>query len=267
MYIQELKNSGLNEPESKVYLAALELGETNVSRIAKKAGVKRTTTYLIIESLKTKGLINSLKKRNRTVFFAEDPRKIKEMMEERTRAIDRIMPGMLSIANFIDNKPSIRYYEGRNGIIEIYKDVFKYPNQEILAWHSESFITVFGLEFFNEYFIPKRIEKKIPFRVILPDNPEMRKLKEKSAEQLRITKLVDPTKYSINIELMLYGKHKTAIISFEEEIGLIIESKKIYDSMKSIFETMWALIPEHKPEISESREYQEQENESLMDIP
>jgi sugar-specific transcriptional regulator TrmB len=243
MLEKELSNAGLDESEAKVYLAALELGETNVSRIAQKAGIKRTTTYLVIDSLKSKGLISAFKKKNKTVFFAEDPRKIQDFMEERKSAIDRLMPAMLSIANFMDKKPGIRYFEGKNGIVDIYKDTLKYHDQEILAWHSESFINPFGLDFFNEYYIPKRKEKKIPFRVIFPDNEEMRALKDKGAEQFRIAKLIDPEVYKINIEIMLYGKHKTAIISFDEEIGLIVESQKIFESMKSIFETMWNLIP------------------------
>jgi sugar-specific transcriptional regulator TrmB len=267
MLEKELINAGLDEIQSKVYLAALELGETNISRIAKKAGVKRTSTYLIIDSLRSKGLIHTFKKRKRTVFYAEDPRKIKEIMEERMSAIDRIMPAMLSIANFMDNKPNIRFYEQKEGLLDIYKDILKYPNQRILAWHSESFIKSFGLEYFNQYFIPRRIEKKISFWVILPDNEEMRKLRDIGQEQLRITKLIDPEKYKIEIEIMLYGKHKTSIISFEEQTGFIIESKKIYDSMASIFETMWALIPDYKPRIEDESQNEDEHNSALMNIP
>ena len=52
MIITELEKTGLTENEAKVYLAALELGETTVIRLAKKAGIKRPTTYLVVDSLK-----------------------------------------------------------------------------------------------------------------------------------------------------------------------------------------------------------------------
>jgi hypothetical protein len=37
----------------------------------------------------------------------------------------------------------------------------------------------------------------------------------------------------------LYGKNKIGIVSFEEKIGLIVESEKIYGTLKSIFEINW----------------------------
>ena len=54
-YIQ-LQDAGLSETEAKIYLAALELGQTSVSRIARKSGIKRTTIYLSLENLMEKGL-------------------------------------------------------------------------------------------------------------------------------------------------------------------------------------------------------------------
>ena len=61
--IDELKNGlkelGFSEKESEVYLAMLELGPAAVQDIAKKAGVNRSTTYVMIESLKRRGLIST----------------------------------------------------------------------------------------------------------------------------------------------------------------------------------------------------------------
>ena len=38
---KDLLEAGLSENEAGIYLAALELGETTVSRLSKKAGIKR----------------------------------------------------------------------------------------------------------------------------------------------------------------------------------------------------------------------------------
>ena len=246
MLKKELKNAGLSENESRVYLAALELGETNISRIAKKSGIKRTTTYLVIDTLRSKGLINTYKKKNKTVFFAEDPRKIQENMHEQKNAIDRIMPELLSFANLIDKKPIIRFFEGHDGIKDLFKDVLKYPNQEVLEWYSESYIHDFEEKFFSDYFTPKRIASKIWVRAILPDNEIIRRLVKKNQTELRRVKLLAPEKYHIKIEINIYGKNKISIISFKEEMGLIIESAKIHDSMKNIFELMWEFMPSSK---------------------
>ena len=63
MLHKQLQDAGLNETEAKIYLATLELGETNVGRIADKSGIKRTTIYLSLENLIKKGLISMIKKR------------------------------------------------------------------------------------------------------------------------------------------------------------------------------------------------------------
>ena len=246
MLRKELENAGLSKNEAKIYLAALELGETNISRIAKKALIKRTTAYLAVESLKTKGLINTFKKKNKTVFFAEDPRMIQEKMAERKNAIDRIMPELLAVTNVLDKKPAIHYFEGKDGIKELFKDILKYPNQEVLEWYSQAYAEDFEEEFFSKYFTPKRVAKKIWVRAILPDHAIIRKLAAQNEKQLRQAKLLDREKYNIKIEINIYGNNKVSIISFQEEIGLIIESQKIHDSLKNIFELMWEFIPAQK---------------------
>lgn len=240
MLTDSLKKAGLDEAEIKVYLACLELGETNISRIAKKSGIKRTTTYLVMDALREKGLASTVKKKNKTYFYAEDPRKIKEQMEENLKDVELAIPELLAMANFIDKKPNIRYFEGKNGIKDLFKDILKYPDSEVLEWYSEAYVTDFEEEFFTDYFTPKRISKKIWVRAILPDNEIIRKLAVNNEKQLRRTKLLNPEKYRIKIEINLYGPNKVSIISFKEEMGLIIASQKIYESLKNIFEIMWS---------------------------
>jgi len=59
MLNKELEKIGLSKKEAKVYLACLELSEATIGQISKKSGVKRTTVYDIVESLKEKSLISS----------------------------------------------------------------------------------------------------------------------------------------------------------------------------------------------------------------
>lgn len=237
---KELLAAGLSENEAAIYLAALELGETTVSRLAKKAAIKRTTAYLVIESLKEKGLISSLKKESASVFFAEDPRKLHEVLEERRQKIDKIMPELLAFTNLIDRKPEIKFYEGDEGVKEILKDILRYPNSEVLGWISEDYVKYFKEDFFINYFIPKRVEKKISARTIAPENQIIREIVGKTeATSIRRTKFIASNKFNLSIEMHIYGKNKVGLLSCGEEIGLIIRSQKIHDSLKSIFEIMW----------------------------
>ncbi len=238
-----LEKTGLTQKETKVYLATLELGETNISRIAKKSGVKRVTTYWVIDSLKEKELISSSKRGNINIFIAEDPRKIEERIDESKRDMESVMPELLSFANLIDKKPKIKYFEGKNGIKEVYKDNLRYPNQEILAWFDESALSTVGEDYFINEYIPKRIAKKIWVRAIMPKSEKMTDWQKKDIAQLRKSKFASENLLKLNVEISIYGTNKVGLMPYAEEIGIIIESQKIHDSLKSIFETMWAILP------------------------
>jgi len=57
-----------------------------------------------------------------------------------------------SFSNVIGKKPKIRYFEGRESLKEIYKDILTYPNQEMLAWFPDQLYWI-KEDYFSEYFI------------------------------------------------------------------------------------------------------------------
>ncbi|HBI50737.1 MAG TPA: hypothetical protein DDY21_02720 [Candidatus Moranbacteria bacterium] len=245
MLKQELAAIGLSESEAGAYLALLELGEASISQIAQKAGVKRPTTYLIIESLKNSGLVSMSKKRKKTLFVAEDPRKIIDILDERKKKMDRIMPELLSFANLLDQKPAIRFFEGDEGIKNVYRDTVSHHYEEMLTFFSKSFAD-FDEAFFWDVFTPKRIENRIWARAIVPNQELIQKLVLHDEEHKRETKIVQDEAFIIDIEINLYDQNKIAIISFDEKFALIIESEKIHNSLKNIFNLIWRMLPENE---------------------
>lgn len=237
---------GFGESEGRAYVALLELGEASVGQLALKAKLKRPTTYLIVEALKAQGLVSMTKRGKKTLLVAEDPRKILDMLEERKRKMERVMPELLSLANAIDRKPTIRYFEGLDGIKDVYYDTLNYPDQEMLSFYSDTYATHFEEQFFEDFYFTERKKKKIWVRAILPDQEIIQKLIVNDVAHLRKTKIVPKGNYGISIEINMYGKRKIGIISFEEQFALIVESEKIYASLKSIFELLWGFLPEKR---------------------
>lgn len=250
MLEQELKTAGFNEKEAKVYLAALELGEASISNIARKSGIKRTTVYLVLESLREKGIISTTRKKASTLYWAENPQKIAQQAEERKGAIERMMPELLSLANLIDKKPKIRFFEGANGIKETFRNILDYPDQELIGWYSDDWAK-FDEKFFWQEFTPRRLEKRIWVRAIFPLNETTKKLQTMSQEHLRQSKFVKDMPFDVPAEILLYGKNKIAVVSYAESLALIIESQKIFSTLKSIFEVMWASLPENSRQAAE----------------
>lgn len=239
MIIDDLIKIGLERKEAQLYLCLLELGETNIARISKKSGIKRTTCYDIIESLKIKGLLSTIVKRSRIFYFAEDPRKIDHQLDEKKNILSNILPQLLSVANLIDKKPVIRYFEGTEGIRDVYRDTLNYSNQELLAWISEETVAHFDIDWLWNFYVLQRVKKKIWSRSIAPRVPYLENVKTFDQAHLRQTRLVSPKKFPFQVEINLYGNDRIGIMSFREQFGLIIESKKIYTTLKSIFEGHW----------------------------
>lgn len=243
MLLRELQSADLSANEAKVYLAALELGETSVKRISKKSGVKRTTVYLAVESLNKKGLIGRSKRKGKSIYYAENPKKIKNKLAEKMEIVDRLMPQLLSITNLIDNKPAIRFFEGEEGIKEVLRNLALSSTKETYAWYSDTWLEKFDAKWINEVFIPSRVKNKVWVSCLHPDNDQFKEIAKKNPEQLRRFKSIDPDFFKISVSINLYDKNKIGILSFEENFSLIIESQKIYDSLLSIHKTMWNFLP------------------------
>ncbi|MDO8589742.1 MAG: helix-turn-helix domain-containing protein [bacterium] len=241
----DLQNIGLDGKESTAYLALLELGEATMGGLVKKSGLKRTTLYDTIESLKGKGLVSTAKRQKKIIYIAEDPRKILEQLDEKKSAVEKMLPELLSITNTLKQKPRIRYFEGLEGIKEVYRDTLRYPDQKVQAWVSEEMVLEFDKKFMDEY-PKKRTEKKIWAEVIAPDLPEIQRYKGLDTASLRTTRLIDPERFPLAVEISLYGPDRIGIMSFQDQLGLIIESGPMARTLKSIFALQWESLEDTK---------------------
>lgn len=242
---QVLEQFGLTGRKADVYLAALELGSSSVIDIAKKAGIKRTTCYDIMQDLMREGLVSETMKGKKRLFVGEDPEKIQRNLKNREKLFAEILPQLQSVYNVRGSKPKIRFYEGKEGLKEVYEDTIKYGG-EILGFASYDVIGLLGKEWADEY-LRKRIKAGIYAKGIIPGTePMMKDFISKDQEQRRSTKVIDPKKYPFSIEINIYGRQRVALMSAKEEMGLIIEGQEIHNTMKLIFELVWDLLPEIK---------------------
>lgn len=239
MLQKDLEKLGFETKEAKLYLALLELGEAGIIDIARKSGLKRTTVYHILDTLKLRGLVSQTKSNKKIRYIAEDPRSIGQEINEKEKLFEKTLPGLMSIANMFEKKPVIKYYEGLNGIKEAYRDELTCKNGgEIICWWSEGY-TIVGDDFFYDFYMPERIKNKIRLRTISPDNSFARKEKEDDKKTLREVRLADLEPIFAELEISLYNKNKTSIKSFHDKFALIIESRALFNTLKNIFELQW----------------------------
>jgi len=237
-----LQNIGLNEKQAKIYLACLELGPSSVGEIAKKAGIKRTSAYTIIESLLEQGLISKFQDKKGGKFIAEKPEKLIEKLKQQQKTLESVLPQLQAITNQGGIKPEVRFYQGKQGIISVYQDTLSCnQNQEILSLGSAEDIYNLLPDYIPEY-LKKRIKNKIKMRAIVQDSLKARQHAKHDKQELRQTKLVPAHIFNLTIEKNIYAD-KTALMSFRNfPMGIIMKSPQIAKSEKAIFELLWNLL-------------------------
>lgn len=242
--IKILQQLGLSEKEAKVYLAALDLGSSTVQEIARKAGINRATTYFQIESLMKMGLMSSVIRGKKKYFSSESPNKLLKLLEvqgeqikEKENDFKKIFPELQGLFTAAEEKPKVRFYEGKEGIKSIQDDILrnKFKSLEVFIPLDDSY------RFFpprlrdHRWRMAKKL-KKIPTRVIYTSQkgtilPKKEKLTER--------RFISFEKFPFHTEINIYG-NKIALASHQRKIiGVIIESKDIAESLKSLFNLAW----------------------------
>ncbi len=232
-----LQQVGLNDREAKVYLAALELGSSTVFPIAQKAEIKRTYCYDILADLQKKGLVYFIEKNNRRRYTAENPNKIAEMMKLKLDDFKAILPDLRAIYNNKPDKPKVRYYEGKEGVLSIYQEILKAKPKELDAISSPNKIeAAIGAEFAD--YLKKIIDTGIISRDLITkdsSNPKTLSALSKPQQQIRFL----PDSISLKTDTMMFD-NKLVMISYSDDIhAIVVESSAIVETQKALFEILW----------------------------
>ena len=226
----------LTKKEADTYLSCLRLGATGVTRLSKETDIKRTTLYDILRNLQSKKLINTTTKGKKQLFYPEDPEKLANLLREKQQRLSEHLPFLNNLYNQAGSRAKVRYYEGKEGLEEVYKDTLTCTGN-IAAFVTEDIFNFLGDDFGEDY-LAKRKKNNIFVRAIGPDTQKVKDHKKNDTQEFRKTVLVPKKEFPFTIEMNIYN-NKVAYMSFQEEIGVIIESESISKNMKLLFELAW----------------------------
>ncbi len=241
----------LKSNDTKVFLAAFELGYAPASGIAKQANLNRITAYETLKRLVKRGLVKTRVKRGSGVkyFEVEDIGIIQQALTDKKASLEHAILDIEKLATQLraqyagrSEKPVVLYYEGRSGIKNILLDTLTQKPSEILSFASADFLE-HGYEHpFLEKYWKQRAQSKIPSRGILPRTEKAESLftPERNIRELRQIHFVNRQGYIFTNEIDIYGD-TVSIISLTKgnEHGVIIRSRGIAQGLRSIFELVW----------------------------
>jgi sugar-specific transcriptional regulator TrmB len=249
MITEQLKNLGLEESEMKVYLALLELGPSTVTEITKKAGVTRTLGYRVLEKLGWQGLVDQASsKGKKIVYSAQHPQRLlqyvknkKNIWDKKVKDVENYLPNLLSLYK-MDDKPTIRYQYGDEGLKNIYTENLESKTEilsilDVDAWDQPD------LRPFGKWYIRERVKRKIPERILMLERESVHDYyndPSKFTNYKWISFAQLPGILDLGGEINIY-ENKVLIVMPKKpnRMCILIESGILANLMKAMYELAW----------------------------
>ncbi len=250
-----LEQFGFSGPEAAVYLASLELGPQPASIIARKAKLKRGQTYNVLSSLKDRGIVQEFIRAGVSNFSGRSPSTLLSMLASREEEIAvqkqkllQAIPMLEKLRNPMIVQPKVRFYQGVEGLKEVYNDTIRVKNQPIYALcdfeHAFPENQNKELHDWMWKYTDRRAKQGIEYIGIInksKDSDLAFKWRKKQKRKMKMLRGV-----YLPVELNVYG-NKIALISTKDDmVGVIIEDAPIAEMLRNFHKAMWGFLPEYK---------------------
>ncbi len=233
-----LEKIGLTKNESAIYLALVELGPSNISKISQKTAIHRPLIYKALPSLLEKKLITQNHRQNRMIYMAEPPNRLEAIFDDLKIDLFEILPDLEDSYSSNEQKPKVRFLEGKDGTKRIFDDIVRSLKKGDVFYRYSS--NRDGQEKKDKY-VPRgyrkmRDAKQLQREVIT--NEQTSKHKIQKLDRFVKTMPGDFGPFEHNVTEVIYG-NKVAFIDYNSETAMVIESKRIAEFQKHIFKMFY----------------------------
>lgn len=244
MQLQEaLQTIGLREKESAVYTALLQLGRGSAYAISEKSGLKKPTTYVILEALIKKGLAQRVPRVKKQLYVPVSPEAAFAVVQEKLDVAKTKLPELLAITKGSASKVNTIYFEGLSGI----KQMAEYRIKEMRGkemvgfWATDKSVDPELSRYFKEEWGPLCGKLDITMRGIVPDDPALKFYRDVDAKYGRTMKTVPPEEYSSEVAIESVGDI-VRIQDYKNQQGVVLENADVAKTVREIFEMVWTKI-------------------------
>jgi hypothetical protein len=227
------KDLGFTEIETRVYLALLELGQAHTGAIIKKTGLHKATIYQILNRLQEKGIVSYTLERDVKAFQATDPKNILDQFQEKEDNFKKLLPELQSIAKFSRKQSSAEIFNGKKGIITVYRDILSHKDYFHLGAGIPILETI-GPFFYEIQKIKKK--RKIKAKLLISEKHRGTSFAKSIGGEIKFL----PREFEGPVNTVIYG-NKIAIISWSDLTAFVLESKDTNKAYKKYFEALWKI--------------------------
>ncbi len=259
MSIQQiLEKLGFSKKEVLVYTILLANKKISATKISELSGINRTTTYDVLNSLNKKGLVLKLNENKKTVFAVDSPKSLgtwlrnqEKKVADQKKFLEENLPQINYFFNATATVPTIRYFEGNDRIEEFFDHSLETNPDEIIGYSTTpSVITMFDEKYIKKY-SKKRCALNIRGRYIVRNQDKESTIKYmknyyqpyiKNGNTTIQCGIMPKSEKQVLSETLIYN-NTVAISHMEHQFfGVMIESKTIADSQRTIFNALWKTI-------------------------
>jgi len=245
-----LKKIGFSEKEMDVYLQLLEIGTQPASVIAKRLSIPKSSVFDVLSAFAKEGIISRHIQNKVHYFSIPDPKNLlnylnrkESIIKTQQRELTDVLPDLYAFMNPYALRPKVETYEGWEGIKTVLDDTLS-SETEILAYvYIDGWVINKDLyEYCRENNL-KRSEKGIFERGLVAKTPIADKFYKSYTGKSKLSEFrwLSSGKYAIQNEISIYeDKVSIASINVEDQLGIIIQSQKIADTQRAIFEAAWS---------------------------
>ena len=167
----------------------------------------------------------------------ESPDKIVAELNRKQELVKRFMPNLLAVYNEPKNKPSVLLFEGKEAIKDLYDKILEAKEIDWFATIRD-FIDIYPD--YQPKLVAKTLEKKIKVRELFTQNPaDIAFAKKVTHTEYYQHRFLKPNEEFLTDNALFDGH--VAFFSYQPHIfAVVIESKTIYQSMRTLFELAWA---------------------------
>jgi len=242
-----LEQIGLSEEQAKVYSCLINKGILSARKISTETGITRSLIYKIIKQLIDLELVSEHEHGGKiSKFNALPPINLQKLVDKQkedaslaTNAMSEALSTLGAQFNLACGKPSVRFYEGLEGIKTLNQDII-HTKVDLKIIRSPLDNDNDDLEKKAKKLLSNRAEKGIKTKLIVPIKntpstitPEWDKTHHIERKRVSREELLNPA------QVIIYG-NKVAFTSFTDcMITTIIEDSSVQKTMEMLFDSLW----------------------------
>lgn len=247
MYENHLASIGLSASAAKIYAELVHAGPLPASTIARRSGIERSMTYVVLGELETEGLVTKDSSKKVARFVAKHPRTLEKLVQHKQQAAENASASFETIIYQLQQEyevqsgqPGVRFFSGVEGLKYINNHLKTVDMDEMLLIRSlQSSAEVEGYQDLIRAQRELRVKKSVPIRIIGPSVDSM-KIKLKDDEKYLVERrIIAKEMFDTPAQILIFNNTIAITTYTEPMLTTVIEHTAISVTMKTLFNYIW----------------------------